>query len=180
MKKKDFISNIYNGKDDNTYFLFNVLNIIEPTIINYEFAKSDASKYWKNEEIKHLSHEKIQRIINSTDEISILEKISNDFNININKEILSNSNNILPDEFVKKIFNNKINDPINYYYNKNIYLAIIKSFIIDDLNNNLDNERININNNISDELKNVIIEKISNEIDIKINQDLINSLTSNI
>ena len=41
MKKKDFISNIYNGKDDNTYFLFNVLNIIEPTIINYEFAKSD-------------------------------------------------------------------------------------------------------------------------------------------
>ena len=179
-EKENFISNIYNAQDKNTYFLFNVLKIIEPTVKNYEFSKSDALKYWKNEEIKKLSYEKIQKIINDNDNISILEKISNDYGININKEIISNKNDILPKELVRKLFYNKINDPINFYYDKNIYLANVKSLIINDLNPNLNNEIININNNISDELKNTIIEKIGSEIDIKINQDLINLLTSNI
>lgn len=179
-EKKDFLSNIYKGKDENSYFLFNVSKIIEPTIKNYDSVTSEAYKYWKIDEIKKLSNEKIQNIINNNkDNISILKKLSRDFKININKETISNNNNKLPKEFIKKIFNNKIDDPIHFYFDKNIYLGLVKSLIINDLNQNLESENIKINDEISDELKQIILKNFSKEIDIKINQDLLNLLTSN-
>jgi len=179
-EQKDFLSNIYKGKDENSYFLFNVSKIIEPTIKNYDSVTSEAYKYWKIDEIKKLSNEKIQNIINNNkDNISILKKLSKDFKININKETISNNNNKLPKEFIKKIFNNKIDDPIHFYFDKNIYLGLVKSLIINDLNQNLESENIKINDEISDELKQIILKNFSKEMDIKINQDLLNLLTSN-
>ena len=40
--------------------------------------------------------------------------------------------------------------------------------------------KLKINNSISNELRQNVIENLSNEIEIKINQDLIDTLTSNI
>ena len=63
--------------------------------------------------------------------------------------------------------------------NDEIYIGINKSIIIEDLADNIEKEKNDIENNISNELKQSLIASLKKKTDIKINENLFNVLTSN-
>ena len=78
------------------------------------------------------------------------------------------------------MFQSNINDFSFYISENTIYLGVTNKIIIDNDNRKIEEIKLKINNSISNELRQNVIENLSNEIEIKINQDLIDTLTSNI
>tara|TARA_Y100000590_G_scaffold107854_2_gene122699 strand:+ start:738 stop:2627 length:1890 start_codon:yes stop_codon:yes gene_type:complete len=180
-EQKDFVSNIYNFEEENSFYILNVTDIVDSHIKDFKLVKSEVTKDWKNQEIKKLSINKIENEIKEySSKETVIEKITNKYDVVFEKIELSSKENSIPNLFINKIFQSNIND-FSYYINENtIYLGVINKIKIDNDNQKIEEIKVKINNSISNELKQNVIENLSNEIEIKINQDLIDTLTSNI
>lgn len=180
-EQEDFISNIYNLEEENSYYILNVTDIVDSHIKDFKLVKSEVTKDWKNQEIEKLSINKIQNQIKESGlKETIIENIANKYDVVFEKIELSNKESNLPNLFINKIFQSNIND-FSYYISENtIYLGVTNKIIIDNDNRKIEEIKLKINNSISNELRQNVIENLSNEIEIKINQDLIDTLTSNI
>ena len=180
-EQEDFISNIYNLEEENSYYILNVTDIVDSHIKDFKLVKSEVTKDWKNQEIEKLSINKIEnQIKESTLKETIIENIANKYDVVFEKIELSNKESNLPNLFINKIFQSNINDFSFYISENTIYLGVTNKIIIDNDNRKIEEIKLKINNSISNELRQNVIENLSNEIEIKINQDLIDTLTSNI
>lgn len=180
-EQEDFISNIYNLEEENSYYILNVTDIVDSHIKDFKLVKSEVTKDWKNQEIEKLSINKIQNQIKESGlKETIIENIANKYDVVFEKIELSNKESNLPNLFINKIFQSNINDFSFYISENTIYLGVTNKIIIDNDNRKIEEIKLKINNSISNELRQNVIENLSNEIEIKINQDLIDTLTSNI
>ena len=180
-EQEDFISNIYNLEEENSYYILNVTDIVDSHIKDFKLVKSEVAKDWKNQEIEKLSINKIENQINEFGlKEAIIENIANKYGVVFEKIELSNKESNLPNLFINKIFQSNINDFSFYISENTIYLGVTNKIIIDNDNRKIEEIKLKINNSISNELRQNVIENLSNEIEIKINQDLIDTLTSNI
>ena len=123
---------------------------------------------------------KLRQKLNGSNKEAFVSDLSKEFNENVHILKISNKNKELPNQFIYQIFNNEINDPVYSYKDKKLYIGKTKSLEISDGSENLQNNQIRINNSIGNELINELIDTLSKDTKIKINEDLFNSITSNI
>ena len=171
---QNITSDIFEGIENSEYFILNVSKILKKTPKNYEEAKNDVLLQWKNDQIK----EKIKDFIVKIKLDNDLDLLSKKYNSDLLKVKIDKSNREFPSSFYNNIFNSKINELVFFNDNNYIYIGKVSSIIIKD-----ENEIINSNNyneNIYNELRNSILSEISKKYSIKINENLLNSLVSDI
>ena len=167
-------SDLHDGIIDGSYYLFNVSNIINSKPKNYNLIKNEVIKKWKEEETKIKASEYINNLLNKEKKITI-KQLSKQYNIDSKIIKTSINNKELSRSLITKIFESNINKINQYYENKNFYIYVTNSITLPkNINNSVNN---NINGDISLEIKNALSKEIAKNIKIKVNDNLINSLT---
>ena len=167
-------SDIFEGVENGDYFILNVSKILKKNNKKYVEAKNDVLKQWKNNQIK----EKIKDFIVKIKMDNDLEFLSKKYNSNLLKIEINKSNKEFPSNFLNSIFNSNTNELIFFDDDKYIYIGKVNSIIINDENSVVDFNNYNVS--IYNEIRNSILSEISKKFSIKINENLLNSLVSDI
>ena len=176
----NFVSNIYEGHDENSFFIFNVKAINPERNQDYSIVKEKVLEDWNKKEIINNSLKYIkEKIKDNNDNNQFLKNLRKEFNFEIQDLSIQNNDKTIPYELINDIFNNNVGGIDFIYYDKKILISLLKSIDIKDDNTNLENLNLKLNNSISNELLEIYFESIMKETDIKINNNLFNSATNN-
>ena len=176
----NFVSNIYEGHDENSFFIFNVKAINPERNQDYSIVKEKVLEDWNKKDIINNSLKYIkEKIKDNNDNNQFLKNLRKEFNFEIQDLSIQNNDKTIPYELINDIFNNNVGGIDFIYYDKKILISLLKSIDIKDDNTNLENLNLKLNNSISNELLEIYFESIMKETDIKINNNLFNSATNN-
>ena len=176
-EEKNITSDIFNGINEGSYFIFSVLEIYEKKPKIYNAIKNEVIEKWKQKNVTKKLEEFSKNLLNDTDD-KLLDKLSKKYSSNIIQETINLKNKNLPREFIEGLFNI---DPGNYFElfkNDNIYLGYVDSIYFNENNNSI-NIKNDLNQTIVSELENEILNNISQNIEIITNDNLLNTLTIN-
>ena len=176
-EEKNITSDIFNGINEGSYFIFSVLEIYEKKPKIYNAIKNEVIEKWKQKNVTKKLEEFSKNLLNDTDD-KLLDKLSKKYSSNIIQETINLKNKNLPREFIEGLFNI---DPGNYFQlfkNDNIYLGYVDSIYFNENNNSI-NIKNDLNQTIVSELENEILNNISQNIEIITNDNLLNTLTIN-
>ncbi len=176
----NFVSNIYEGHDENSFFILNVVSINPERKQDYKTVREKVLEDWNKKEVIDNSLKYINEEINKNNNNNeFIENLRKEFDFEIQNLTIKNNDKTIPYELINNIFNNKVDGIDFIHYDEKIYISILKSININDDNNNYENLSPKINNSISNELLKIYFETLMKETNIKINTDLFNSATNN-
>ena len=176
----NFVSNIYEGHDENSFFIFNVKAINPERNQDYSIVKEKVLEDWNKKEIINNSLRYIkEKVKDNNDNNQFVKNLRKEFNFEIQDLSIQNNDKTIPYELINDIFNNNVGGIDFIYYDKKILISLLKSINIEEDNTNLENLNLKLNNSISNELLEIYFESIMKETDIKINNNLFNSATNN-